>query len=164
MRPQRRDTSGRVIAEATWIILDGTRQISTGRLADERSLAEDELRNYVNGHHAGRPMHLCDETTALLRRTKVGNVYFITCAAPLFPIKIGFAVDVRVRMRALQGAMPWPLQLLLAHEGDMDKERELHQRFAEARMEGEWFARTDDVLDYIDKTKAVLKRTARSRA
>lgn len=100
-------------------------------------------------------MSLTKETAALLSRTRVGNIYFISCDRPLFPIKIGFALDVRVRLKALQGAMPWPLQLLFAMEGDMDKERELHQQFARLRMEGEWFARGHELLEYIDQVKAV---------
>lgn len=138
-----------------WCIRDGTIKRSTGRTADQIRLAEDDLRNYVNGHHAGRPMSLTKETAALLSRAKIGNVYFISCDRPLFPIKIGFAVDVRVRLRALQGAMPWSLQLLLAIEGDVDKERELHRQFARLRMEGEWFARGHELLEYIDQVKAV---------
>lgn len=155
MRPERRDDIGRITHSAAWFILDGTKQTATGRAVDQRNLAEDDLRNYVNGHHAGRPITLSADTAALLSRARIGNIYFISCDRPLFPIKIGFALDVRVRMRALQGAMPWPLQLLLVHEGDMDKERELHQQFNRLRMEGEWFARSDELLSYIDRVKAV---------
>lgn len=104
---------------------------------------------------------LTDETRVLLARTKIGNIYFISCDRPLFPIKIGFAIDIRVRMRALQGAMPWPLMLLGSMEGDTDKERELHQQFGRLRMQGEWFARGHELLEYINQVIAASAPKAR---
>lgn len=164
MRPEKRDENGKLIRNAGWLILDGNRQIGTGCSFEERAKAEDELRHYINGRHGGRPLNLTKETAALLSRAKIGNVYFISCDRPLFPIKIGFAIDVRVRLRALQGAMPWPLQLLFSMQGDLDKERELHQKFARLRMEGEWFARGHELLEYIEQVKAVSTPSRRRKS
>lgn len=148
---------------AFWIIRDGERQISTGRSADDLDLAQADFRNYLNGYRSRRPIDVRRESAELQRLSHIGNVYFISCDRPEFPIKIGFAIDVRVRMRALQGAMPWPLELLIAMEGDVDKEHELHRQFKHLRMEGEWFARGADLMGYIDLVKSVIT-PRRSRA
>ncbi len=140
---------------AFWIIRDGERQISNGRSADDLELAQADFRNYLNGYRSRRPIDIKRESAELRRLSRIGNVYFISCDRPEFPIKIGFAIDVRVRMRALQGAMPWPLEVLLTIEGDVDKERELHRQFKHLRMEGEWFSRDADIMKYIERVKAV---------
>ena len=43
LRPERRDTGGRVTHAATWLILDGSRQLGTGCHADDRRAAEQAL-------------------------------------------------------------------------------------------------------------------------
>lgn len=157
LRKQRSDGT-----KSAWFIIDGQRQLGTGRAPDETAEAEQDLREYLQGNR--RELAISTEINERFKHTRVGNVYFISCDIPDFPIKIGFAIDVRVRMRSLQGAMPWPLQLLLAHEGDVDKERDLHRRFKRHRMEGEWFARSSEILEYIDQVKTITTLSRKRRA
>lgn len=133
----------------TWIIRDGERQLYLGLTEDRQSEAEDQFRNYVNGAHEGRPDSISQEMAPLLRRTRPGVVYFATCDVPLYPIKIGFAVNLRERIQDLQVAMPWRLKVLGIKRGDPDTERALHRQFASLRLLGEWFARGPDLLDHI---------------
>lgn len=55
------------------------------------------------------------------------------------PIKIGFAADCERRLDALQTGNPHDLHLLAVMGGDINREKELHQRFAEGNLRGEWF-------------------------
>jgi len=47
LRPERRDASGKVTANAVWIIKDGGRQIATGCAASEIGEAERKLKEYI---------------------------------------------------------------------------------------------------------------------
>ena len=65
------------------------------------------------------------------------------------PIKIGTAGDPSGRLAALQTAHDEQLVLLAAWAGGRDEERALHQRFADARLRGEWFHPTPTVSAYV---------------
>ncbi len=80
-------------------------------------------------------------------------------------IKIGFtAKDAQKRIAGLSTGAG-SLDLLATLEGGRDAERALHERFAEHRVEGEWFAiSADDVADVVashrlrSATGALVKR------
>lgn len=146
---------------STWIIRDGARQVYLGLAADRRAEAETEFQNYVNGAHDGRPDNLTPESAYLLRRTRPGSIYFVSCDRPLFPIKIGFAGTVAERRQTLQTALPWPLVVLATMPGDHDAERALHARFASLRLRGDWFACGPDLLDFV---RAIPKPSKAPRA
>jgi hypothetical protein len=55
------------------------------------------------------------------------------------PIKIGVSTDPEQRLRTLQSSSPQPLTLLAFMPGGVESERDLHRRFADGRLEGEWF-------------------------
>jgi hypothetical protein len=61
--------------------------------------------------------------------------------------KIGFATNVRARMRAYP-----PTSVLLAqHRGTMADEKAIHSRFAAHRVAGrEWFRMDDEITRYIE--------------
>lgn len=75
-------------------------------------------------------------------------VYFIQHGTD-GPIKIGCALNVRSRVRALQEWNPVPLRLLGYCHGHLNHERALHKRFAEHRVRGEWFRPVPELLTYI---------------
>lgn len=77
-----------------------------------------------------------------------GSVYFVRGAAG--HIKIGFSSDVPKRIEALQCSSPEPLELLATMPGNMAIERALHSRFERARVAGEWFRPTDELLSFIE--------------
>lgn len=75
-------------------------------------------------------------------------VYFI--GAAVGPVKIGSSQDPRRRLQALQTASPFPLRLLAKAEQNGEvSEALLHQRFDSARLHGEWFEPTPELLAYI---------------
>lgn len=64
-------------------------------------------------------------------------------------IKIGWSRNVGARIAQLQTGNPDPVQLLATTPGARSLERQLHARFATARVAGEWFDATDELLAYV---------------
>ena len=63
-------------------------------------------------------------------------------------IKIGTTTKPADRWAALR----WehgPLEILLTHCGDGERERQMHARFADLRLEGEWFRAELELLMWI---------------
>ncbi len=90
---------------------------------------------------------------------KAGVVYFIAAAAgpgePMY-IKIGkTSGSAFARMRELQTGNPLQLGVLLTVPGYTDLEAQLHKRFAEYRIRGEWFSPGPKLCAYIDGGRAV---------
>lgn len=79
-------------------------------------------------------------------------VYFIGhVGRPDLPIKIGKASSVSYRRAELQTAHYTELIVIFTLEGYSELEKELHDRFMRKHVRGEWFALTQDDLDYIIK-------------
>ena len=66
------------------------------------------------------------------------------------PIKIGLTHRVRRRRMALQVANATPLTLLVDVPGTAAEERRLHDRFGAARIRGEWFRPTPELLELVE--------------
>lgn len=91
---------------------------------------------------------------------------------PGTPVKIGRAVDVMARMRGLQTGNPSQLRLLavipdIFGEPDEDDERypedslewQLHQRFKDCRLQGEWFTDCEAVISTVTALATRLRET-----
>lgn len=83
-----------------------------------------------------------------------GFVYFIECAVDKKPgpIKIGLSVRPEIRITDLQPSSPYPLKLLATWRcADMQfVEKQLHRKFKEHWIRGEWFHPAPDLLALID--------------
>lgn len=78
-----------------------------------------------------------------------GSIYFIACQATN-RVKIGFTKgDPDVRLRALQTGAPGQLVLMAVISGSMERERELHEQFADCRLHGEWFDPSDELIEFM---------------
>ena len=75
------------------------------------------------------------------------SVYFIADAYG--HVKIGYATSVEARFGDLQVAHASELTLLLEISGGPELEKELHQRFAEHRVRGEWFTLSPEISEYV---------------
>lgn len=75
-------------------------------------------------------------------------VYFIVADEAKL-VKIGRAANPTTRLKQLQVACPYPLRVGGVTPGDVEKEAELHERFAEHRTHGEWFHLHESILDFI---------------
>lgn len=77
-------------------------------------------------------------------------IYFLKSSAG---IKIGRARNLIKRLQVLQVGTHEDLELLLAIQGPVSLERELHQRFRALRFKREWFRADGDLLMYIEEVK-----------
>ena len=75
-------------------------------------------------------------------------IYFIQ-AGQNGPIKIGVSDKPQERLEALQTAHYEELELLGVIGGGEDKEKEIHLRFSQYRMMGEWFKPEGGLLDFV---------------
>lgn len=76
----------------------------------------------------------------------VGTIYFIQRGNM---VKIGFAANVKKRIRQLQTASPEPIALIAVLEAAPAVEKHLHHRFRKLRVRGEWFRLEKPILDFI---------------
>lgn len=74
-------------------------------------------------------------------------IYFIQ-AEQGGPVKIGYTTGetIAARLSSLQTSCPFPLRVLRTMPGTTQDERALHARFADARLHGEWFHPTDELI------------------
>lgn len=98
--------------------------------------------------------------------TWFSGVYFILCDGF---VKIGYAQDVRLRLRALCVSNPKPLQPLGFIECGSSKEAKsiecsLHQRFDAIRERHEWFRAERDLLAWIKSNASLWPAPKRTGA
>lgn len=84
----------------------------------------------------------------------VGHVYFLTCEAEGFPIKIGFSADPKMRVMQFALHMPYTVTMLAVMDGSRATERAILRHFKKDRLRGEWFKRTPELLAAIERVKA----------
>lgn len=91
-------------------------------------------------------------------------VYFIQ-AVQSKNIKIGYTSDVQKRINTLQTGNSEPLVFLGYIQGTQREEHELHRRFFKTRLrkDGEWFAPSPDLLEYINSNCIRLNSYPKSR-
>jgi hypothetical protein len=70
------------------------------------------------------------------------SVYFITCRQT-GTVKIGSSLEPRARLKELQTAHPFELKVEAVLPGGHEEEHDMHRRFSEERLKGEWFTITD---------------------
>lgn len=82
-------------------------------------------------------------------------VYFIECG-DAGPIKIGIATSVWSRLATLQSSSPYEMRCLVAVERPLAKflEADLHAQFADSLIRGEWYERTDELIDLINRFRS----------
>ncbi len=114
-----------------------------------RYLVEQYAANRTNplGKHLAPAVEAMDAAIAERRGT---SVYFASSANR---IKIGWSGQVATRLAQLQTGNPDPVRLLATMPGGRALERRLHERFADARLAGEWFAATPELMAYIELTR-----------
>lgn len=137
---------------ANWVIRDGGRTIRTGALEHEEDRAGQMLGDYLvrTGRVAGLTADLMPQRPS---PSKPSTIYFITCEAPDFPIKIGIASNVNLRIRQLQNALPHSVAPLAQMPGTYIHERILHGLFKHLHMRGEWFRRDAELIEFINRVK-----------
>lgn len=75
-----------------------------------------------------------------------GFIYAIRC---MDRVKIGFSTDPILRFNKVQSDNAEPCRLLGVIAGDLDLEAELHSRFSEYHIRGEWFHLKGAVAEFV---------------
>lgn len=86
------------------------------------------------------------------KRSKIGKInngiYFIQIQGN-GPIKIGISTNIRNRLNSLKSGVPYKLKLLGCMVGNREKEKIIHNKFKESRINYEWFGPTKKLLNFI---------------
>lgn len=81
-----------------------------------------------------------------------GFIYFIQ-GENGGPIKIGFTENISKRLKGLQTGHCDNLVVLATFPGKMQNEKDLHSKYGEIRLRGEWFKPTEELIKYIKTLK-----------
>lgn len=81
------------------------------------------------------------------------TVYFAVARAKSDAVKIGVTTNISKREIALDGGVPGGVSILATLPGGMDVESYLHEKFAHHRLNGEWFAHSEEIKDFIVDVK-----------
>jgi hypothetical protein len=84
---------------------------------------------------------------AVIAERDGSSVYFAECDGL---VKIGWSKKVATRLAQLQTGNPTPIRLLATTPGGLTVERRTHERFAAARLSGEWFELTSELREHIE--------------
>lgn len=68
-------------------------------------------------------------------------------------IKIGFTTNIRRRLYQIKRGLPYQVKLLHQMPGDFDLELDIHRRWNHLRYDGEWFHKSPDLLDFIERLR-----------
>lgn len=153
--------NGKLYARITYMGTDGKRH-AVWRAARNRTHGKQLL---VEIAHLLGTEPLAQHKRA---RQKRGFVYALRMDAPVSekPIKIGFSVDVDMRIDSLSCGSPYPVTLLGFWEtgnGDLE-EREIHKQFADHRLKGEWFRPSNSLLTLIESRVTAYRERLADRA
>jgi hypothetical protein len=66
-------------------------------------------------------------------------------------IKIGVTSNIEKRMNDISRVIKAPVKLLKLIKGNEVTEKELHNKFSQYRIHGEWFAPSKELIKYIDQ-------------
>jgi hypothetical protein len=66
-------------------------------------------------------------------------------------VKIGKTDNLQKRLSQLQTGSDSCLVVILTLPGDVEEEKELHLRFSDHRLNGEWFTFSDEIKQYTNK-------------
>ena len=74
-------------------------------------------------------------------------------------IKIGYSDNIRRRLSELQITSPHELTILTICEGGIEVEKELHDKFNDHYVRGEWFNPSEELISYINGFPPYVNKT-----
>lgn len=89
-----------------------------------------------------------DKINAEYKKKYPGFVYFVQ-GENGGAVKIGYTIDIKVRLKQLQTGYPDNLKILTIFPGSQADEQSLHEKFSEYRLHGEWFKPCEDILNQV---------------
>lgn len=88
-------------------------------------------------------------------------VYFVQDSLTGY-IKIGFSSDPWARLSQIQVHNAGQCAIIALEDGDEDCEADLHARFAEHRLRGEWFLPANEIMEHIGRLPPVQRPCSRT--
>ena len=76
-------------------------------------------------------------------------LYLIKCSGNNF-CKIGYSTNPKNRLNQLQTGSAFSVNLLASLEGTMEDERNLHKKFKNFKLKGEWFDYCTEIKEYFN--------------
>jgi hypothetical protein len=134
-----------------WVIVHHGRRIAISVPEERFDEALSELEDYAS--HLRRPQKGWKPTYFKTRSRHKLTIYFISSDdLPDYPIKIGQTDGgIGERLATLQCGNPHRLRVLATDVGSNDTERWLHRDHHPARLNGEWFRRTPELMAEIKR-------------
>lgn len=143
-------------------VFDQDVHFHTESMVYDRVIMERDERIRKSGYTSARPAPAWDNPNYIrlvpgypFRHLKqlllpvVFEVVYFTQRIDTGEIKIGFTGNLKSRMRTISAQQKCCLSVLATICGGRQAERCLHLRFANARIRGEWFRPTPELLAYI---------------
>jgi ribosomal protein L40E len=120
----------------------------------QEGVAEELYEGLHEGISAGAAAPAPVLAAAVVNRAvsqyQIGRVYFISGPGSADPIKIGFTSgDAETRLKGIQTGSPVRLNVIATIESDYRLENQIHRKFAQHRLSGEWFSRAPEIMEYI---------------
>ena len=131
--------------------------MGAGRRQHRRFPATAHLREIRRWREEAREDMLADAkvhalNTPKLPRSPNGWCYLYFARAG-DAVKIGVAVEPESRLRNLRSGHHQEIILLAAIPAHAALERAVHERFANLRLEGEWFRLSDELAEFIHQVR-----------
>ena len=82
----------------------------------------------------------------------VPSLYFMQCTT-CWLVKIGVSGDYRLRRVELEKSTGHVLSVLGFDYGDLEIEAGVHRYFSSSRVDGEWYAPSEEILEYARNLK-----------
>lgn len=81
-------------------------------------------------------------------------IYFMLAELPEgVAVKIGLSDNPERRRAQIQAANPGEIELTFCYWGHAFEEKQLHDRFKDNHLHGEWFSLTDELTDYVRRLR-----------
>lgn len=127
------------------------------RIALPGALRTPEFQSEYDRLRSLTAIELLSEAQSPVTRARqfpiIDVIYFIADQREI-GVKIGFTRNLNERLRVLQNYSPLPLLVQHFYPGTIKDEFELHKRFADYRVHGEWFRDRDGKISaFIERTK-----------
>lgn len=131
---------------------DDPRWLDKNARRDEEAKVDEMHYRIEKLYHKGRDCRFTKDGLEEISGEKIGCIYFFQgeCGGP---IKIGYSLSPRQRLKELQTGYPDLLKVLAIIRGTEKDEKEMHERFAKFRLRGEWFRPDAELLAEISALK-----------
>ena len=112
--------------------------------------------------HGRRDIQVRDKPKRHMTKRQLENsCVYVVMREDVREVKIGWSTNLETRLRDLETAHGQWLELLVAIPGGPEEEEQLHERFKQHRLGGEWFTADPEILEWAAKELRMNPRAKR---